>query len=65
MGKKRIESMVMIEDYAKRNVTFCKRKKGIIKKAIEVSLLCDKEVAIYILDKRVNKLVAFNSSQNF
>ena len=65
MGKKKIESVVLIQDQVKRNVTFCKRKKGIIKKAIEISKLCDKEVALYILDKKTNKLVAFNSTSNF
>jgi len=65
MGKKKIHSIVLIQDLAKRNVTFCKRKKGIIKKAIEISKLCDKEVALYILDRKANKLVVYNSGVNF
>ena len=51
MGKKKIELVDLISEPAKRNVTYCKRKKGVIVKAIELSKLCGKEVALYILDK--------------
>ena len=40
MGKKKIETIELIQDVVQRNVTFCKRKKGLIKKAMEVSILC-------------------------
>ena len=40
MGKKKIEHVALIDDKVSRNVTFCKRKKGLIKKAMEMSLLC-------------------------
>ena len=57
--------MSLIEDLVKRNVTFCKRKKGLIKKAIEVSKLCGKKVAVYILDEEAGKFVAYNCDPTF
>jgi hypothetical protein len=51
MGKKKIENMVLIEDKISRNVTFCKRKKGLIKKAMEMSILCGVNVALHIYDQ--------------
>jgi hypothetical protein len=41
MGKKKIEKLKLIDDKLKRNVAFCKRKRGLLKKAIELSNLCD------------------------
>ena len=57
--------MSLIEDLVKRNVTYCKRKKGLIKKAIEISKLCGKKVAIYILDEGIGKFISYNSERSF
>jgi len=57
--------MSLIEDVVKRNVTYCKRKKGLIKKAIEISKLCGKKVAIYLLDEKIGKFIAYNSTSSF
>ncbi|XP_052155766.1 MADS-box transcription factor 58-like [Oryza glaberrima] len=37
-----------IEDTADRQVTFCKRCNGLLKKAYELSMLCDAEVALIV-----------------
>ncbi|XP_073060218.1 agamous-like MADS-box protein AGL104 [Primulina eburnea] len=45
MGRKKL-AMRRIENAATRQVTYAKRKDGIVKKASELSLLCDTNVAV-------------------
>ena len=65
MGKKKIEHVALIDDKVSRNVTFCKRKKGLIKKAMEMSLLCGQQVAVHIYDSVKSKLVIYQSTPDF
>ena len=48
MGKKRIEKIARIENDNTRKVTLCKRKKGLLKKMIELSILCDLKIFMLI-----------------
>jgi len=41
MGKRKIDKSKKIENKNQRNVAFCKRRRGFLKKAIELSRLCD------------------------
>ena len=63
MGKKKIKTMTLIENKASRNVTYCKRKRGLIKKAMELSLLCEQDILVVIYDKSKKKLVVYNNSE--
>ena len=47
MGRRKID-IVRIENERHRQVTFTKRKGGLIKKATELAILCDAEVAVII-----------------
>ncbi|KAK3027695.1 hypothetical protein RJ639_041405 [Escallonia herrerae] len=40
--------MKRIENPVHRQVTFCKRRAGILKKAKELSVLCDAEIGLFI-----------------
>ncbi|OWM89776.1 MADS-box protein FLOWERING LOCUS C-like isoform X1 [Punica granatum] len=51
MGRKKLE-MKRIEDKSSRQVTFSKRRSGLIKKARELSILCDVEVALLVFSSR-------------
>lgn len=47
MGRKKIQ-IARIPDERNRQVTFTKRKNGLLKKAMELSVLCDAEIAVII-----------------
>ncbi|WOG88954.1 hypothetical protein DCAR_0208189 [Daucus carota subsp. sativus] len=51
-----------IENTGARRVTFCKRKKGIFKKTEELSVLCDADVALIIIDS-TGQLFQYASSR--
>ncbi|EOA14349.1 hypothetical protein CARUB_v10027529mg [Capsella rubella] len=60
MARKKIE-IKRIENLTSRQVTFSKRKKGLLKKAHELSVLCDAQVAAIIFSQK-GKLYDFASS---
>ena len=49
MGRKKI-NIARISDERNRQVTFTKRKFGLMKKAYELSVLCDCEIAVIIFN---------------
>ncbi|KAG0491622.1 hypothetical protein HPP92_005020 [Vanilla planifolia] len=53
--------MRRIENAASRQVTFSKRRNGLLKKAFELSVLCDAEVGLIVFSPR-GKLYEFSSS---
>jgi hypothetical protein len=50
-----------IENPTSRQVTFSKRRNGLLKKAFELSVLCDAEVALIVFSTR-GKLYEFAST---
>lgn len=65
MGKKKLESISLITDKNSRNVTYCKRKRGLVKKAIELSKLCNQYVYMVIFDKDKQRMIEYNSHNDF
>ncbi|NP_001291998.1 MADS-box transcription factor 50-like [Elaeis guineensis] len=53
--------MKLIENATSRQVTFSKRRNGLLKKAFELSVLCDAEVAVIVFSPR-GKLYEFSST---
>ncbi|KAF3586021.1 hypothetical protein F2Q69_00028038 [Brassica cretica] len=62
MGRGRVE-LKRIENKINRQVTFAKRRNGLLKKAYELSVLCDAEVALIIFSSR-GKQYEFCSSSS-
>ena len=60
MGRKKI-AINKIKDARSQRLTFYKRKNGLLKKAIELSILCDVEVLLVITDKKAKRNIIFNS----
>ncbi|KAK2996441.1 hypothetical protein RJ639_025848 [Escallonia herrerae] len=59
MGRGRVE-LKRIENKINRQVTFSKRRNGLLKKAYELSVLCDAEVGLIVFSSR-GKLYEFGS----
>ncbi|XP_035550066.1 truncated transcription factor CAULIFLOWER A-like [Juglans regia] len=62
MGRGKVQ-MKRIEDKTSRQVTFSKRKGGLMKKARELAVLCDVEVALMIFSDR-GRLYEFSSAES-
>jgi len=60
MGRKKIK-IERISDDRNRQVTFTKRKNGLMKKAMELSVLCDCEIALIIFNTK-GKLFQYSST---
>ncbi|OAY49264.1 agamous-like MADS-box protein MADS3 [Manihot esculenta] len=60
MGRGRLE-LKRIENKINRQVTFSKRRNGLLKKAYELSVLCDAEVALIVFSSR-GKVYEFGSA---
>ncbi|GAB4839511.1 Agamous-like MADS-box protein agl11 [Ancistrocladus abbreviatus] len=60
MGRGKIE-IKRIENTTNRQVTFCKRRNGLLKKAYELSVLCDAEVALVVFSSR-GRVYEFSNS---
>ena len=65
MTKQKREQYEIIMNKEKRNVAYCKRKKGVVKKAIELSKLCNLDILIVMFDKEKQKLYEFRSEKKF
>ncbi|GLU06228.1 hypothetical protein SLE2022_232760 [Rubroshorea leprosula] len=63
MGRRKLQ-MKRIEDKSSRQVTFSKRRSGLIKKARELSILCDVDTAVIIFSSH-GKLFEFSSTNRY
>ncbi|XP_061364942.1 agamous-like MADS-box protein AGL8 isoform X2 [Gastrolobium bilobum] len=59
MGRGKVQ-LKRIENKINRQVTFSKRRSGLLKKAHEISVLCDSEVALIVFSSK-GKLFEFSS----
>ncbi|KAI4340635.1 hypothetical protein MLD38_025449 [Melastoma candidum] len=53
-----------IENKASRQVSFSKRRRGLIKKAQELSILCDVEVGLIVVSSSGRKFFEFTSGDS-
>ncbi|XP_010462338.1 PREDICTED: protein MADS AFFECTING FLOWERING 5-like isoform X3 [Camelina sativa] len=62
MGRRKVE-IKRIEDKISRQVTFCKRRNGLLEKARQLSILCESSVALVIVSS-TGKLYSFSSGES-
>ncbi|RRT49727.1 hypothetical protein B296_00052190 [Ensete ventricosum] len=65
MGRRGKVELKRIENKVNRQVTFEKRRNGLLKKAYELSVLCDVDVALIIFSSRGRRLFEFCSSSRY
>ncbi|KAH7652698.1 SRF-like protein [Dioscorea alata] len=63
MGRKKLQ-IKRIENMMNRQVTFSKRRNGLLKKVYELSILCGIDIA-FIMFSPAGKLVMFSSKKSF
>jgi len=51
MGFRRTNPTSPIQNPKEKQTTFCKRKRGLLKKAIELSMLCEQFIYLVIFDQ--------------
>ncbi|PWA90612.1 Transcription factor, MADS-box [Artemisia annua] len=61
MGRGKVE-LKRIEDKSSRQVSFSKRRNGLMKKAYELAELCDVDVALFVVSER-GKLYEFSTGE--
>lgn len=64
MGRKTIDIKPIQNKHAK-DYALTQRKRGLLKKAIELSLLCEKDIYLVVNDKASNDMIEFSSSPGF
>jgi MADS-box transcription factor len=63
MGRNKIK-IERIKSERNRNITYIKRKKGLIKKAMELSLLCDVNIFLCLIPRGTKEMCLFCSSDS-
>jgi hypothetical protein len=65
-AKKRLpDDLTFISDKKRRDVSYCKRKRGLIKKIIELSNLCHHDIYLVIFEKEKQKIVEYRTDVTF
>ena len=62
MGRNKIK-IEKIKTHRSRLTTFLKRKKGLIKKAMELAVLCDTDVLVAMIPRENKKLTLFSTKK--
>ena len=64
MGRNTIR-IEKVESKHPRNYAYVQRKRGLLKKAIELSILCGQDLFLVMYDRECKKLVTLSSSDDF
>jgi hypothetical protein len=54
-----------LENDVARKACYCKRKRGLLKKVMELSNLCGQQIQLVIFDEKKQILVQYNSHEKF
>eukprot|EP00356_Strombidium_inclinatum_P002598 CAMPEP_0170478602 /NCGR_PEP_ID=MMETSP0208-20121228/70_1 /TAXON_ID=197538 /ORGANISM="Strombidium inclinatum, Strain S3" /LENGTH=78 /DNA_ID=CAMNT_0010750891 /DNA_START=8 /DNA_END=244 /DNA_ORIENTATION=+ len=65
MPRHNIDKTAPVQDLKKRTITFCKRKKELLIRAIELSNMCCVDVMLVVNNPETHRLSYFTSSPEF
>jgi ubiquitin C-terminal hydrolase len=65
MPRHNIDKTAPVEDPKKRTITFCKRKKELVMRAIELSNMCCVDVLLVVRNPESNRMTYFSSQKEF
>ncbi len=54
-----------IEDYRKRSIAFCKKKKDVLKRLMDLSISCNQHALLVVYDEEQKRMVYYSSSHDF
>ena len=54
-----------LENHTQRLYAYAQRKRGLLKKAMEISILCEQDMFLVLFDRKDKKLVTLTSSEDF
>lgn len=63
--QRRKDHLTYLEDPIQRNVTYCKRKKYITQKLLELGNLCDLKIYLMIFNPKKQSLYEYRSEDKF
>ena len=63
--KRTVDRTKLIEFENDRNIAKCKRRKGLLNKAIELSRMCNQQILLVVFDPATDKVVKLQSSEDF
>lgn len=63
--KRQPDDLTFISDKKRRDVSYCKRKRGLIKKIIELSNLCHHDIYLCIFEKEKQKIMEYRTNIDF
>jgi len=59
MPKRKIDRTVPLVDKKRKRIVFCRQKKDLLKKSIELSKMCDQKVLLVVFDPVTEKMTYF------
>ncbi len=65
MVRKKIDTSKFIDDKVRKCIVFAKRKRGFLKKAIEISRLCGWQIYLCMKEQSKDRVIEFQSHSDF
>ena len=65
MPRKLLNRVSPIPDVQKRKVAFCRMKKDLLKRSMELSQMCDMQVLLVVYDEQKSRMTLYQSQEEF